>query len=199
MVSRRKEKNLPTILGGDQYDESGWPKESLSVVWRSFNLAQGPYACWIAEYGDLPGYCGEGASVQEALDNLWQDFGPRPHFRVERKRRNHGQWRRYFEARHNAWAASAFLGFDSRSSDAIASVARDFPARFQRIQEENRAHRASFNPLHGRLVAGKRRMETEELQTLTAQKIELSLFVATNTPWRLERQEARDKFPVLIG
>jgi hypothetical protein len=46
---------------------------------------------------------------------------------------------------------------------------------------------------------GNSSLADEEWKTLTAQKIELSLFVATNTPWRLERQEARDNFPVLIG
>jgi hypothetical protein len=159
MVRSRKENILPISLGDDQYDESGWPMGSLSIVWRSFNLAQGPYACWIAEYGDLPGYCGEGASVQEALDNLWQDLGSRPHYRVARVRRNQGEWRRYFNGKHNAWAASAFLGFDSRSSDAIASAAQDFPARTQRIQQENRAFREGFNAPDGQFVAGRRRME----------------------------------------
>lgn len=188
-----------TVLGDDQYDEIGWPKGLLSVSWRSFDLLQGPNASWVAEYPDLPGYCGEGTTVEQALQNLWQDLGSRPHYRVKRKRRSEAKWLLHFKSRYNATAAGAFIGFSSLSKDTISETAKAFPAKGERIQKANREFVRGFEASDGSIVAGQRKFNAKELRTLADQQIGTMMFAARNVPWRLERQEARDSFPVPNG
>jgi len=79
-------KCTPIPLVEADYDHEGHPKGHISLTWRTFCLALGEQSCWLAEYDNLPGYYGEGATVQEALDRLWQSLGCRPHFYVMIKR-----------------------------------------------------------------------------------------------------------------
>jgi hypothetical protein len=182
-------------LSDGDYDCNGWPKGELRCEWRSFQLAHVPHECWVAEYEKLPGYCGEGATVDDALKALWQDLGERPHFRVTRNRRTNESWKRHFTSQHNAWAAGALIGFGTLSKDSVSSAAAVFPVRATNIQTAQKDFKALFEPINGYLVAGSRQMSENDLKKLTQQKIELSMFMAEHMPWRLERDEARTQFP----
>lgn len=197
-------KRLPSLPKGepafhtlrdDEYDDDGRPKGRLVVEYREFRNASGNVAEWIAEYEDLPGYLGFGDTIATALSRLWQDFGERPHFRVQRIKRTSKQWERHIISQGKAEAAGTMIGLVSRTSELRNMAARRFQTKTDKAREANDRLRAKFLSELGRFVAGYPSLSEGELEHLAKQKNFDDLALAAHMPWQLERREARAKFP----
>src|SRR4051812_22146101 len=97
----------PRALADDEYDAEGWPLATISLSRRNYSLALGPCSCWLAEFDKLPGYYGEGETIQQALQRLRQSLGPRPHFRVTHDFRRPAKLETDIKRSHRAMAAAA--------------------------------------------------------------------------------------------
>jgi hypothetical protein len=208
--------SIPAVLKDGDYDEDGWPKGTLKIEHRTYQVLDATQvgrtrfedlplldqASWVAEFEELPGYTGEGKSIDEALMRLKADLGGRPHYRVAREKpRTIDQWRKHIERKHQLAAAAAAIGAQPRQgSDGAAATAKEIGRRKIDVAQAARKFSKAFGEqADGTWVAGDPAWAAQELKRITDEKIELDVMVAKRTPWRLERAEARAKFPPKNG
>jgi hypothetical protein len=202
--SGKPAKDLPVHLGADEYDPDGWPKGKLLLAWHTYALALGNQSCWVAEYEDLLGYFGEGSTVTEALDRLRDSLGPRPHYRSAAIRKTPKKLAASVERKHRAMAAAAVtrapcLGFSLGGGEGVDAAAAQFKVGMPSVRAARKSLNEDLTCSDGRLPMGASKASLDEIARIYPEKMEMELWVARETPWRLEHAEARNKFPSRNG
>lgn len=204
-MSAKKSAGAVELADAD-YDELGWPIGTISIAHRTYDSIYGPQASWIAEYHDLPGYLGFASTIDDALMRLRQDLGTRPHFRVAREKpRTLHQWQKHIGQKHSLPAAAAGqvvarqakgLSRPSRGSDGMDAAAKAIGRRKEVAVAAMDEFEGSFGQqADGKWSVGDPVWAAEEMMRVRDTQIELELLAAERTPWLLERDEARKKFP----
>lgn len=197
--------SAPVALSADEYDPDGHPVDEISLTWRTYDLGGGQRSIWVAQYSDLPGYFGEGSTVDEALKNLWNDLGPRPHYRVGRQ-----QWsvdrKTAFIDRHGKAMAGAALtradawGINLGGGAAVEATAKSFGIGKPALDAARARLADAIRPAtDGTPTFGLSAEALREVARASLERIELDQLVAVQTPWRFDHAEARKQFPVKIG
>jgi hypothetical protein len=187
-------------LGDDEYDQEGWPLEALSISRHSYSLALGQDSCWLAQFKELPGYYGEGATIGQALERLRQSLGERPHFRIHHKFRSTRQLEAAIRRKYNARAVAALTRADGLGYNLGGGPGVDASAKARGIGKtvvnEARAELAkALRARDGRLTAGVNKRALQETARAADERAIVELRAAAETPWRLEHAAARAKFP----
>ena len=206
----------PRELRNDEYDAQGFPRFTVRLTWRCYTLAVGPRSCWLAEFEDLPGYWGEGSTPESALDSLRQSLGRRPHFRVEHKMRTPTKLRADVERKHKANAAAALTiaarwGLDRGGGDAVDATAKEFSIGKSAVNAARGQLWSALSSPDGEAIGGVSKSAIEKIAWsaglvnrdgytgVAFEHLRLALWVAAETPWRLEHEEAKSLFPSRKG
>lgn len=198
MTQKRTTEDPETVeLGDADYDVSGMPTGKIALTWRTYELFAGKQSCWVAEIDNLPGYWGEGASVDDALMRLRQSLGPRPHFRVQHEFRTPARLEADIVRKHKALAAAALTfapgtGLQDETAktlgigkSAVTQARKDLAKRAAGVSPEAIKVIARYEKIGGK----------EHVVGVAKQNSQREVQVAREAPWRIEHEEARSKFP----
>lgn len=198
-------RELPRELTDDDYGADGWPLAEIVLTRHTYMNALGRHQCWVAQFKGLPGYFGEGETPSEAVDRLRLGLGPRPHYRVEHKFRSSDELKADIRRKYRAKAAAALTRADGlRRGDLGGGWVVDAAAKRERIGKpsvtEARAKLSEeIDRPDGKLQWN---VSAETLETAAAsarKQMDIDIWMAEETPWRLDHAVARDKFPTKKG
>lgn len=203
--------SAPRTLADDEYDAEGWPKFSVDISRQAYSLALGPQTCWLAQFPGLPGYYGEGASIDNALLQLRTSLGARPHYQVEHKIRTPKKLEGDLKRRFKAIAAAAVtIGpawpHGKGGGEAVDGIAKELRIGKTAANRARRELLEKLSPPPGQSIAGVSKVALAVIARPTEirdqpyggsafEALEMALWVAKEAPWRAEHTEARDMFP----
>ena len=200
-MTRQSKRDIAEPLSDRDYDARGRPIGRLEITHETYNLALGRQWCWYARYTDLPGYFGEGAFPEQALERLWESLGSRPHYRVNRKMPTMHRLQEAVGRKAKAAAAAALTRADAWGSgvgggEAVAATAASYGIHKEAVLDARARLSAEIDSLDPKSlpVLGLSAETLREAARSAIEGEETDRWVAQQTPWRIFHAEVRRLF-----
>jgi|GEM_PF-6078947 len=201
----------PRALADHEYDAEGWPTFPIDLSWRAYSLALGLQTCWLAQFADLPGYYGEGATIGDALIRLRTSLGPRPHYQVTHKIRTPKKLESDIRRKYKALAVAAVTyggawDYGLGAGAALDETAKELGVGKEAVNLARKELQERLTPPPGQFIAGvtKTALATiarpaqrgdQSYEGSAFDTLEMNIWLVKETPWRLEHEEAQNLFP----